>query len=473
MKLFKKIIILTGFIIAFLLTNSYAETATVKIQAARIRAEKNTTSTVITVVYEDDEVELIEKGNEWSKIKYGEFSGYVKTEFLNISNSESNTENTVKNENNSLQNNNQSQNTETKENTQNTITLEEDEILISSNTYIKLLPNFMSKNVQEIQKGQKYKITVELNNWVKITDGTIEGWILKNKTTKENVVIENNNTENNEKENTVNDATSNIDNTVANDVTTSENITNTSLNRDGGSADYKKTGIVNVETAKIREKATTESKNTGFLDYGDSVTILGEENDFYKITFEDKSGYVSKKLITIEEKKTSSRSLTEERKELQSEVKEKASSVVEESSNIEQQTQTTTETNSIENNSVTEFAIKFLNYPYVLGGKTPETGFDCSGFTRYIFKNFGYNLASTAAGQTTVGDEINKKEDLMPGDLILFQNEEKTKIGHTGIYLGNNEFIHAANPERGVVIDNISTNSYYNERFVSARRIVK
>ena len=59
------------------------------------------------------------------------------------------------------------------------------------------------------------------------------------------------------------------------------------------------------------------------------------------------------------------------------------------------------------------------------------------------------------------------------GDLILFQNEEKTKIGHTGVYLGNGEFIHAANPQRGVVIDNLNTMSYYNTRFVNAKRIVE
>ena len=62
-------------------------------------------------------------------------------------------------------------------------------------------------------------------------------------------------------------------------------------------------------------------------------------------------------------------------------------------------------------------------------------------------------------------------DDLQIGDLILFQNEEKTKIGHVGIYIGGGNFVHAANPDRGVVIDNIITSSYYNTRFVTAKRI--
>ena len=55
----------------------------------------------------------------------------------------------------------------------------------------------------------------------------------------------------------------------------------------------------------------------------------------------------------------------------------------------------------------------------------------------------------------------------------MFQNEGKTRIGHTGIYIGGDQFIHAANPDRGVVIDNLSSNSYYNTRYVSARRLVE
>ena len=113
-----------------------------------------------------------------------------------------------------------------------------------------------------------------------------------------------------------------------------------------------------------------------------------------------------------------------------------------------------------------------MNYKYVSGGKTPESGFDCSGFTKYVYKNFGYNLANVAADQISVGIEVSK-EDLKPGDLILFYNDSKTKIGHTGIYVGNGDFIHAANAKRGVVYDNINTVSYYNERYVTARRIVQ
>ena len=60
---------------------------------------------------------------------------------------------------------------------------------------------------------------------------------------------------------------------------------------------------------------------------------------------------------------------------------------------------------------------------------------------------------------------------MQPGDLIIFQNKEKTKIGHVGIYIGNNKFIHAENSKTGVVITSVDS-GYYGQRFVCARRII-
>ena len=126
----------------------------------------------------------------------------------------------------------------------------------------------------------------------------------------------------------------------------------------------------------------------------------------------------------------------------------------------------------LQGKEVADLALKYKGYKYVVGGKNPESGFDCSGFTRYIYLQFGYSLGNTAASQNNIGVEV-ERSNLKEGDLILFYDEQKIKIGHTGIYISNGDFIHSANPERGVVIDNINTNSYYNERYIVAKRIVE
>ena len=118
-----------------------------------------------------------------------------------------------------------------------------------------------------------------------------------------------------------------------------------------------------------------------------------------------------------------------------------------------------------------EFAKKYVGYPYVWGGTSPS-GFDCSGFTYYVFKQFGYSLNRTAAAQLSNGYAVSMA-DLQPGDLVLFGGTYASSAAatHVGIYIGGGQFIHAANSGTGVVISALSE-SYYASRFVGGRRIV-
>lgn len=483
------------------INRAYALTGIVNTPAARVREKPSTNSEIIETIYEDDEVEIVEEEDNWYKVKVNGNTGYVSKPLIKASNesasltatntntntastntssnnAKTNTskENTNTNKATNTENTNTAENTNTskdtntvEENTTNSDGTENSEFnkVINRDAILRLLPNFGSNELRVLTKDVELKVEKELNKWAKITlsDNT-SGWVLKNSISDRKVSnTENDNTsKENTNTNTSNTNTSSEDtNKVANNTTntnanttntTGKNTANTSSSNntvaDNTSVEKNSKGKVNVETANVREKPSTSSNIIERLDEGDEVTILEQEGDWYKITSSKvSSGYVSKNLITIFSSDVSSRSSQESRDE--------AIKISE---------------NSTNGAEVVEFAKNCLGASYVLGGKTPETGFDCSGFTRYVFKNFGYSLGTVASEQDSVGTAI-KREDLKPGDLILFYNEEKTKIGHTGIYIGNNEFIHAANPERGVVIDNLETTSYYSERFVSARRIVE
>ena len=115
--------------------------------------------------------------------------------------------------------------------------------------------------------------------------------------------------------------------------------------------------------------------------------------------------------------------------------------------------------------------LKNIGYDYVLGGTSPKTGFDCSGFTRYVYNHFGYKISRTSKTQAKDVKEV-AKSDLQPGDIIIFKNQSLTAIGHVGIYIGNNKFIHASNPQDGVKITSLS-DSYYVKNYKGARRIIK
>ncbi len=119
---------------------------------------------------------------------------------------------------------------------------------------------------------------------------------------------------------------------------------------------------------------------------------------------------------------------------------------------------------------VVQIAEQFLGLPYVYGGSTPA-GFDCSGFTSYVFKQLGYTLNRVSADQIHNGVPVSKSE-LMPGDLLLFKKRGASRIHHVGIYVGNGIMIHS--PQTGDVIKYASiVNGYYNECYYAARRIVR
>lgn len=119
-------------------------------------------------------------------------------------------------------------------------------------------------------------------------------------------------------------------------------------------------------------------------------------------------------------------------------------------------------------------AANYTGVVYRRGGKTP-TGFDCSGFTSYVFRQFGYTLSPSSRGQYTEGDAV-ATEDIMPGDLVFFKGRRSGQVGHVGIAIEHNTvtgvttFIHAA-VKGGIRVDT-TDQPYYKQRFLGARRVM-
>ncbi|WP_339312208.1 C40 family peptidase [Paenibacillus sp. FSL M7-0896] len=110
---------------------------------------------------------------------------------------------------------------------------------------------------------------------------------------------------------------------------------------------------------------------------------------------------------------------------------------------------------------------KAIGTKYVSGG-TSTNGFDCSGFTMYVFDKIGINLPHQSGSQYQMGSAVSRDE-MRPGDLVFFNTSGKG-ISHVGIYVGDGEFAHASS-SRGVTISSLS-DSYYVSRYVGAKRIM-
>lgn len=120
--------------------------------------------------------------------------------------------------------------------------------------------------------------------------------------------------------------------------------------------------------------------------------------------------------------------------------------------------------------NVVQAAYAFRGTRYVMGG-TSRSGFDCSGFVRYILSaTGGVDLPRTATEQYIHGMFISH-DQLQPGDLVFFKGTYKRGISHVGIYAGGGKFIHAANAHKGVRMDNLG-DSYYVAHYAGARRVL-
>jgi cell wall-associated NlpC family hydrolase len=113
---------------------------------------------------------------------------------------------------------------------------------------------------------------------------------------------------------------------------------------------------------------------------------------------------------------------------------------------------------------VVSFARRFLGVPYSYGGSSPRSGFDCSGFTRFVYGHFGIALPHFSGAQFAMGHRV-ARAGLKPGDLLFFNG-----LGHVGLYLGAGRFIHA--PHTGTRVSIAQLAGWYGGRFVGARRLL-
>lgn len=209
------------------------------------------------------------------------------------------------------------------------------------------------------------------------------------------------------------------------------------------------TGVVTGSVVNVRSQPATSGAVLLQLKQGDAAEITGAQGGWYKIRIDSKTGFISPDYFKPAKVTLTSRSGSNEAGE--------TAAVASASSETSAQ-------------DVIAYAKNYLGVRYVYGGSSPK-GFDCSGFTVYVFKHFGISLSRTATGQYQYGSSVSKSE-LKPGDLVFFKNSGSSKaIGHVGIYVGGGSFIHASSPGDVVKITSLSE-SYYVKNYVGARRIL-
>ncbi len=208
-------------------------------------------------------------------------------------------------------------------------------------------------------------------------------------------------------------------------------------------------GKINADGVNFRSSANTTSDIIDSLSKGTSVVILDTRSGWHKVKVGSKVGYVATKFVsTTNTTVKSSRSTTAE--------------------TIDVSDDSISDDSAI--NNVIAYAKKYVGVRYVSGGKGPK-GFDCSGFVGYVYKHFGVKLNSSAASMYSNGTKVSKSS-LQAGDILFFDASSRRAAGsidHVGIYLGGDRFIHASSSNRQVIIQSLSE---YQGTYLGAKRVM-
>ena len=275
----------------------------------------------------------------------------------------------------------------------------------SSSVNFRSAPNTSSTSYGELKNGTKVNVVGVSSGWYKVTYNGKTGYIHPDYITL---------------------ASSSAGTAIA----PSNTVTSTT----GTAGTVKCSSSVN-----LRSEANTSSSILAELKNGTAITVLSTSNGWSKVSYAGKTGYISADyLVTASSGTAISPSNT-------------AASV----------------SISAKRQSVLNYAAQFLGVPYVYGGSTPS-GFDCSGFTSYVFKNTVGSIPRVAQAQYDATTRVSR-DDLLPDDLVFF-GSSTSSISHVGIYIGSNQFIHA--PSTGDVVKYSSLTGSYATRYQGAGRVI-
>ncbi|WP_314557869.1 SH3 domain-containing C40 family peptidase [uncultured Parvimonas sp.] len=212
----------------------------------------------------------------------------------------------------------------------------------------------------------------------------------------------------------------------------------------------KKVTLYATENLNVRSDQSATSSKLGILSKGEKVTGI-DKGEWVEFTFNGKTGYVIKSYLSA------TKPAAEQPKA---------------NNNSGNSTPAKTEKQSYSSDidKVIDLALAQVGKPYIWASANPNIGFDCSGLVYYVYKQVGISLNRTSYTQINNGVSVDSK-DLRKGDLVFFNNGGG-RISHVGIYIGNNQFVHASSPGTGVIVSKLF-GSYFGNTYVGARRIVK
>ncbi len=264
---------------------------------------------------------------------------------------------------------------------------------------------------------------------------------------------------------------------------------------------------VQADRLNVRREPDINADRIGYISRGESVSLLEDCGEWLKVQYtEQKAGYVSAEYVIVTEEFIYAKSIEEEqaelaaRRELEERAKAEEAARQEAAAAAGQNSTTqaagqeglpaegqdtaalgeqpadgaplqstdnadavgegadltgqTYADNGELRAAIVEYAMQYLGNVYVHGGKSLDSGTDCSGFTCFIYADFGYSISRTPSGQLSSAGRSIDYSEIQPGDIICYSSNGGRSCTHVGLYIGDGQIIHAANSRKGVIISN-------------------
>lgn len=328
----------------------------------------------------------------------------------------------------------------------------EEKYSTTQDTTAYLIPTISSNSICEIEEGQEVEPIMTIANWSKVKYKDIEAWIATQDYAAAEVVVDNSKEEVEEEKTAIVEQANQIAQAAEEQVSQATQAATTVQAEVIPITEINKNGY-NKNLANLRDAASEEGDVIKSIAKNTNMTIIFQQGDWYKVSVNGQEGYIQSSLMTIGTYVAPTPAAPAATAQSNTPVANVPAA------------------NSGTASSVVSLAMSFVGSRYVYGGASPSTGFDCSGFTSYIYRQFGVSLYRSSTEQVKNGTPIDKSQ-LQPGDLLLFRYHGSSTCGHVGIYIGGGQFVHAANSRQGVRVDALSS-SYYAQNYYGARRVLK
>ena len=221
--------------------------------------------------------------------------------------------------------------------------------------------------------------------------------------------------------------------------------------------------VVKADCLNIRENPDIESKRIGYALTGEKLKLTSKVSDeeWINVNYaDDKTGFVSADYVSVVEEFIYAKTMDEIKAEEEENKKLLARQKEDETQKPEDVTIAASEQPAKAQyaesgnlrSDIVNFALQYVGCPYVHGGNSLTNGTDCSGFTSLVYANFGYGLSRTPSGQLSGNGRSVSLDEIQPGDIVCYG---KSRCTHVGIYIGDGQIVHAANPRKGIVVYNV------------------